>query len=920
MLPKSSFHICYIYTGSNVAPARAKGNIVLRTVGHYRVLDRIGSGGMGMVFAAEDLNLGRRVALKFLSAELAGDAQALERFKLEARTASSLNHPNICTIYEVGEHEGEYFLAMELIEGEPLDQYLMRHRLELQELLDLGIQIADALDAAHNNGIIHRDIKPANVVVTARGQVKVLDFGLAKLTAERRGAGKLVAAAAAETAAAHLTSPGSAVGTTAFMSPEQARGKQLDARSDLFSFGAVLYHMATSRLPFEGETAAVIFDGILNRTPTPPIELNPTLPPKLDEIIRTALEKDRDLRYQSAAEMRAELKRLKRDTSSGRVQLPSGSAVAAPSSAVQAAPARKRNLLVPIVAAVLVVAAAAGGSLWWSSRPRGFNLQNMRVEKLTESGKAVAVAISPDGRYVVYAMQEGEKQSLWVRQVATHSDVQILPPDEVLFRGVSLAFSPDGNYVYFVRTDKNNANFQYLYVMPSLGGTPRQLIRDVDTRPSFSPDGKQFTFTRGYPEKNTADVLIANADGSGEKVLATLPVGAGLQSGPSWSPDGKTILVPGWTYKDDAVGVLLAVNVADGAPREIFRNDRPIGHPVWLPDGRSVLVPVLDASLSRTQLWNVSYPEGKASRFTNDLSNYDWSLDLTSDSKSLAALAGQISADIWVAPGGDAAKAQQLTSSEVALQAIAAGPGDRLVARSTNSDLWAMNADGSGRTVLLPDARATSAPAFCGDRYVVFASTRSGHPEVWRVDADGSNLTQLADHGFAPSCSPDGQTVYFGVYFGTAGARKSSPGMRMPVAGGPATQVPNVPAEVNTAGGLVISPDGKMLAYRFQEISPPAMKMFVGAVDGSTSPIVFQIPGAALSYAWSPDGRAIQYLLTRGGASNLWEQPINGGPARQVTHFTSGLAFGFAWSHDGKRLFMSRGKQTSDVVLMSNFR
>jgi len=260
---------------------------------------------MGTVWIAEDLQLGRRVALKFLSAELASDQNALERFKFEARTASSLNHPNICTIHEIGEADGEHFIAMELVEGEPLDRYLTRHRPDPQELLDIALQIADALEAAHSKGILHRDIKPANILITTRGQAKILDFGLAKLVSEGRAAEQPTYAGAMGTVPEHLTSPGVAVGTTAFMSPEQARGKELDARSDLFSFGAVLYEMATGKIPFDGQTAAVIFDGILNRNPAPPLELNPGLPPKLDEIIRTALEKDRDLRYQSAAEMRA---------------------------------------------------------------------------------------------------------------------------------------------------------------------------------------------------------------------------------------------------------------------------------------------------------------------------------------------------------------------------------------------------------------------------------------------------------------------------------------------------------------------------------------------------------------------------------------------------------------------------------------
>jgi serine/threonine protein kinase len=284
------------------------------------VLEPLGAGGMGMVWIAEDLHLGRRVALKFVSPNLPGNQQVLERLKLEARTASSLNHPNICTIYEIGEDKGEYFIAMELIDGEPLDHYVARHRPELQQILDIAVQISDALDAAHSKGIIHRDIKPANILVTPRGQAKVLDFGLAKLTAARMA--MQLTYAGLETTAEHLTSPGTAVGTTAFMSPEQARGKELDTRSDLFSFGAVLYEMTTGKPPFDGPTAAVIFDGILNQTPTPPIALNPEIPPKLDEIIRTALEKDCDLRYQSAAEMRAELNRLKRTRSRERLRWP----------------------------------------------------------------------------------------------------------------------------------------------------------------------------------------------------------------------------------------------------------------------------------------------------------------------------------------------------------------------------------------------------------------------------------------------------------------------------------------------------------------------------------------------------------------------------------------------------------------------
>ena len=886
-------------------------------IGPYTILRRIGQGGMGDVYLARDERLGRQIALKLLPRSLCDDFDWITQFRVEARAASAISHPNIAHIYEVGEFEGRHFIAMEYVDGITLRELINNGPLTFEKAMDLMRQATEGMAAAHAVGVFHSDIKPENLMVRFDGYLKVLDFGLAKIEVRSRQA--------AEGSQEDLNENSLKVirGTPRYMSPEQAVGGSADARNDVWSLGVVLYEMLCGEPPFTGNSAPEILERVRGSEPSRLAQSDRYLSPALKEILRRALHKNSGSRYQTMSALLEDLWKLMHDPTSN------GHLVSQYAKKRSREAIFNRRVVFGVIIAVVLLVSGIGLAIKVLGTFYAPTLQaaNQGMTKTILKGIKSGGVISPNGEYLAYGSVDAA--GLWstrLRDLRNDNDWQLLPPKVNGYGG--LAFSRDSQTLYFTSTAVANANEflqNALYTISVSGGPSKKLTIGVNSSPTFSPDGQRMAFIRRNSTLREASLITANLDGTDEKILASVKYPTVFYF-PSWSPDGKLIAMGQRSL--DAKGYYasaIAVHVDSGEIKTLTQYRWPELVAVqWLSDGKGILAMAVDREGEPMQVWEIGYPSGKHRNVTEDSNNYTyWALTTTADSSQMLLVKNTIVSNIWSTHGEQSDAATQIShGAGDGFNGIAWTPDNQILytAQSPNDwDIWSMNPDGSERTRLTVNVGNNFYPAVSSDnRYIVFSSNRGGNFNIWRMERDGSNPTRLT-HGIFddfPSFTADGQWV---IYRTTDfDSRKL---LKVSVSGGEPIELLG-----KSSYPPAISPDGQFVAafstignLRGLAVIPSDGGEPIRTFDFLPSPTDSDNPFSQV-IRWTRDGKSISYMDRQNEVSNIWSQQLTSNQRLQLTRFNSDQIFFFDWSTDGKQLVLCRGRIEQEAVLVKDFR
>ena len=936
-------------------------------IAQYRVVGPLGAGGMGEVYLAQDQSLERSVALKVLPYELTRSDDRVRRFVQEAKSASSLNHPNIVTIYEIGQEPVKsaagdggdsgplHYISMELISGKTLGAKIHEEKTDLKSLVGYLAQAAEGIAKAHAVGIVHRDLKPGNIMVTDDGFAKVLDFGLAKLLEKTAGPNEA-------TEIADRTTEGAVMGTVSYMSPEQVQGKPVDARSDVFAFGCILYEAATRQRPFTAESNVEIMHKILNERPRPVEELNPDAPAELRRVIRRCLAKAPDQRAQSMKDVAIELREIFDEYDS----LSASTTSATRTQSTLPLSSRRRSKLPIMIGVSAVVVAAIAFGLFGLMRGKGGDgeqsLANMRINIQTNRGDVADCALSPDGRYIAYVAGRGGRNTLRVRQVVTGSDVEILPLQDAAMEFPS--FTPDGNYIFFCKRKADAPQYRVLMSVPSLGGAEQERGFDVDSKLSFSPDGKRACFLRNYPQKSYSAIVMQDLATKQEREFVTIASPDGPAGAPCWSPDGKSIAVSIVSPPPRSASTIALYDPDTGERRDLAK--RPgafITSLSWLPDGTGLSFVAFDLATTLTnQAFLISYPDGKVRRLTNDFNTYNnisaggadaaiaanrssvmsnlYLIDATSPQpRAITSTASPENSPFGLTVLGDRAYFGQLRGDFLGVAAVPLAGGAPAAYETGEGHVVSVQADGG--TLLLqrvdpdntmhiwrmePSGAMKQLTSGGGERimgvskdgkwftYAISDSARG----IWIKPTDGGESRMVS----ATALQAIGAFTRDNKFVVTMEYEADDKGLIKlvfklnPIEGGDAVATMRLPQR---ASDYESHPNADVVTY-IDNGDPNRNLYAYDTVTSKAEPLTHFTEGVITDHQWSKDGKHIAVARRLADGENIWFLNPGGSQPKQVTHFVGFDVLQLAWSDDNIHAVANAGTASNDVVLIRNFK